>query len=132
MPLDFQDITLSLDRLPAELDGVRIWHLSDLHAAPGRRIFAQAREILNRHEAELMVITGDLCASWEHWEFSPAVLEQLLCPIRWPLGCFAVLGNHDRDSIVEHLSRWGVRFLVNECLQLNHKGAAFNLAGDAR
>ena len=86
MRLDFQDITLRFARLPDALDGIRIWHLSDLHGVPGRRVFTDARKILDANDAEMLVVTGDLCASWRAWNFSLDVVEELLTPVRWPLG----------------------------------------------
>ena len=50
-----------------------------------------------------------------------------------PLGAFAIPGNHDVyagwSEVHERLEKIGVRVLVNDAVQLEHKGARFWLAG---
>jgi predicted MPP superfamily phosphohydrolase len=78
--------------LPAELDGLRIAHLSDFHlgvGSPGVGAVAKACLWVRERQPDLTVITGDLLT---HPRGEPLLrtLVKLL-----PLPTFAVLGNHD-------------------------------------
>lgn len=80
--------------LPPDLDGLRIAHLSDLHAGPlvPATLLRRWRDLAERERPDLAVFTGDLVDS------RPEELADLLTAFRGfapPLGCFAVLGNHD-------------------------------------
>jgi predicted MPP superfamily phosphohydrolase len=80
-----------LRRLPPELDGLRIAHLSDFHLGlPSRALRAVegAVEWVEQRRPELTLISGDLVSRRR----GEPVLRELLG--RLP-GCYAVLGNHD-------------------------------------
>src|SRR5206468_12544304 len=63
------EVPLAFDELPAAFDGYRILHLTDVHCGP----FAPERRVAdwvpraNEHEAELVVLTGDLIAQGNHY-----------------------------------------------------------------
>jgi predicted MPP superfamily phosphohydrolase len=85
---------VALARLPDELDGVRIVHLSDFHlGAPSRGAHAVDRAVdwATRRNPDLIVITGDLVSRPRGETALHDVLERLGAS-------FVVLGNHD----VEH------------------------------
>jgi hypothetical protein len=42
---------------------------------------------------------------------------------------YGVLGNHDFVEIVQPLERAGMRFLLNEVVEIDHNGARFHIAG---
>lgn len=86
--------TLHVPRLPRELDGLTITHLSDLHFT-GKitrpffdLVFEQARSL----NGDLIAITGDILESEPCYEWLAPTLGKL----RAPLGIFFVLGNHDK------------------------------------
>jgi predicted MPP superfamily phosphohydrolase len=85
-------LELPLQGLPAELDGLRIAHLSDFHLGlPSRGAVAAERAVewVAAREPDLVCITGDL--------LSRPRGEPLLRRLLARLGpAFAVLGNHDR------------------------------------
>lgn len=88
--------------LPAELDGLRIALLTDLHASadtpPG--LIGRAVEMTLRERPDLVAITGDIAADEHMLELT---LDQL-ATLRAPLGVYIVPGNHDyRDVGIE---RW--------------------------
>jgi predicted MPP superfamily phosphohydrolase len=124
-------ISLRFARLPAELDGLRIGQLSDLHL--GHRFAAEntrwAVAQLAAEAPELMVITGDLVSYTKNIPELPG----LLGPLRAPLGVFAVPGNHDHweglPEIIETLRPLGVEFLMNAHRRLRWRGADLTLAG---
>lgn len=84
---------LRVPRLPAELDGYRIAHLSDLHMS-GRVAMAYFQAVVDETlntGADLIALTGDLV------EFDPqhAWLDDTLLRLAAPDGVWFVLGNHD-------------------------------------
>jgi predicted MPP superfamily phosphohydrolase len=83
---------LSVPGLPAELDGVRIVHLSDFHLgvpSPGVRAVRRAVDWTTERQPDLVVITGDLLT---HPRGEP-LLRELVAQLPQPT--LAVLGNHD-------------------------------------
>lgn len=86
--------------LPAELEGLRIGLLSDLHAGrlTARATMARAVALLMEARPDLIAITGDF-ADRRHSDYAPAF--RALTPLRAPLGVFAVPGNHDHDVGIE-------------------------------
>jgi uncharacterized protein len=85
--------TLEVDvpALPAELDGLRIVHLSDFHLGlPSRAGRAVARGVTwaRERDPDLVCITGDLVSR-------PRGEARLRALVRDLPRCYAILGNHD-------------------------------------
>ena len=83
-----------LRRLPPELEGLRIAHLSDFHLGlPSRGAVAVERAVewVEARQPELTLISGDLLSR-------PAGEEQLRALVARLPNCFAVLGNHDYNT----------------------------------
>jgi uncharacterized protein len=86
-----ETLDVPLPRLPPELDGLRIAHLSDFHLglpSRGARAVRQAVEWVEQRQPDLTLITGDLVSRRR----GEPVLRELV--ERLPR-CYAVLGNHD-------------------------------------
>lgn len=84
-------LEVPLPGLPAELDGLRIVHLSDLHLGfPSRGEHAVHRAVhwAAAREPDLVAITGDLLSR-------PSAEPRLRTLLERLPGSFAVLGNHD-------------------------------------
>lgn len=84
---------LRLARLPNELDGLSILHLSDLHIT-GRIGIEYFHEVVDRAlglRADLIAVTGDVMDKIEHIDWLGETLGRLAAP----LGAYFVLGNHD-------------------------------------
>ena len=82
---------MTLPGVPAELDGLRIAHLSDFHlGAPSRglRAVRDAVAWVGERRPDLVCITGDLVSR----RAGTAELERLLAGLG---PCYVVLGNHD-------------------------------------
>lgn len=82
---------MPLRRLPPELDGLRIAHLSDFHLglpSRGTRAVRRAVEWVEERQPDLTVISGDLLSR----RSGEPLLQEFLA--RLP-NCFAVFGNHD-------------------------------------
>ncbi|HWX08667.1 MAG TPA: metallophosphoesterase, partial [Gaiellaceae bacterium] len=86
------ELELELPGLPAELDGLRIAHLSDFHLGVRSRgvsaVEHAVRWVVERRP-DLVAITGDLLT---HPRGEPLLRELI---DRLPEPAFAVLGNHD-------------------------------------
>lgn len=93
-------LTLPIQDLPSELEGIKILHFSDLHWCD--RFSARLQKKLirkaNALEADLILFTGDfLCRSQLE---NPEGLKLTLKSLKANVGCFAVLGNHDYEHFV--------------------------------
>src|SRR5207253_2351123 len=87
-------VDVPLARLPAELDGVRVAHLSDFHLglpSRGSRAVERAVAWVRERRPELVCITGDLASR----PGGKPMLRSLLAELG---SAYVVLGNHD----VEH------------------------------
>lgn len=86
-----RELEVALPRLPRELDGLRVAHLSDLHlGVPSRGVRAVERAVdwVVERAPDLVLISGDLLT---HPRGEPKLREL----VRRLPNCFAVLGNHD-------------------------------------
>ena len=87
-----RELELELPGLPAELDGLRIAHLSDFHlGVPSRGVHAVERAVdwAAERRPDLVAITGDLLTHPRGEPLLRWLVERL------PQPAFAVLGNHD-------------------------------------
>lgn len=89
-----EPIALPLRGVTPELAGLRIAHITDLHIGPLLQPEQLRRFVrrINRLEADLIVITGDI------FDFDPSYVEagcKELALLEARLGVFGVLGNHD-------------------------------------
>ncbi len=87
----FRVLDVEVPGLPAELDGVRIVHLSDFHlGVPSRGEGAVARAVAwtVARDPDLVLVTGDLLSR-------PRGEERLRALVARLPRCYAVLGNHD-------------------------------------
>ncbi len=124
--------TLVFDNLPPGLDGLRIAHLSDVHAGihmSGEKMAAIVAHT-NALQPDLIVQTGDMID-----------ISQLFIPdyvrafrdLHAPLGVVSVLGNHDRytgeDAVVKCVRDAGQVFVRNGAHVIEHRGAALALVG---
>lgn len=123
--LAVERITLRLPRLPKAFDGLTLAHLSDLHAGPipspeiSQSMVRQAVNAALNLRTDLIVVTGDFVRRKGAWE---NVLEDLLKPLKAPLGMFGVRGNHDwwngPDLVNEIARRVGIQMLNNSWAKL--------------
>jgi predicted MPP superfamily phosphohydrolase len=124
---------LLLETLPAELDGLRIAQLSDIHIGsfmPVREI-RRAVGMANDLHADITVVTGDfLTEAGDPLEACIAELAQL----RAPLGVWGCNGNHEIYARAEALaaelfSSYGMKLLRQERAEIISNGRAFHLLG---
>ena len=130
--LSLERVQVDLKRLPKQLDGFRIVHLSDTHHSPFTSLehISRAVEVANRLKPDIFVLTGDY-VSHEREYIAPVAAE--LAKLSSEFGVYACLGNHDHwtdAELVTHLFRGeGINMLVNQGLRLDARGASFWMAG---
>ena len=130
MRLEETDVVLP--RLPPELDGLRIAHLSDFHLGPpsrGVRAVERAVEWVDERQPDLTVITGDLLSR----RSGEPLLRELLA--RLP-NCYAVFGNHDyaitKDPFAQRVELSELRparLLADEAETLELRGRTVQIVG---
>ncbi len=128
-----------LARLPKELDGLKVAHLSDFHYASERdsTVIRAAVRAANALNPDIVVLTGDyVTVSINRSSLSSAQgatpCSQILSGLHAPMGVFAVLGNHDQCNpqfIVRSLESHGITVLKNYALHVERGGARLWLAG---
>ncbi len=115
---------LAIRNLPPTLEGRTLAQVSDIHVGPrvDPDYLVAALRTVNDLRPDLVAMTGDFVSATgtERVDDAARVLGQLTVP---PLGCFAVLGNHDygehwrnpevADRLTSRLTRLGVTVLRN-------------------
>lgn len=93
--LSVSKFDFSVPNLPKAFEGFKIIQLSDLHWNTyfPYTLLNQLNKKIQQLKPDLIVFTGDLIcrAKMEHRE----ALKQWLISLRAPMGCYAILGNHD-------------------------------------
>ncbi len=127
-------LRVAVPDLEAVWDGVRIAHLTDLHAGgPGVRLdmLWRARRIAEAFEPDIIAITGDF---YDHGR--PTADGGLF--LDWPESAVVVgvLGNHDLRgtdagfaALLDRLGTGRVRLLRNEAFELSLRGRNAWIAG---
>ncbi|GAB6060078.1 metallophosphoesterase [Desulfonatronum parangueonense] len=124
--------TFPIRNLPEPFHGLRILHLSDIHADVIPDQGAGLAGLLEKLHGtyDLCVLTGDYrFQTSREYDTSLKRLVPLLEPISCPLGVIGILGNHDFLEMVPGLEALGVRMLINEALFLERGGRRIWIAG---
>lgn len=132
--LAVKQIPLTLKRLPASFDGMRIVQFSDVHLGFHYTV-EQLGTLVERIQSlkpDLICFTGDLFDSTTGHDAEPAA--QVLSRLQAPLGKAAVLGNHDyygkeQDKITAILTQGGFNVLTNRSLPLQRGKERIWLSG---
>jgi predicted MPP superfamily phosphohydrolase len=125
-------VEVPLPRLPQELSGLRVAHLSDFHLglpSRGARAVERAVEWVGEREPELVVATGDLVSRPR----GEPVLHELLARLG---DAYVVLGNHDVEHSRDPFSRGAgltdlapAVLLVDEAATVELRGKRVQLVG---
>lgn len=93
--------TISFPDLPDAFDGLRILQISDVHSGSfdNPEKIAYAIDLINAQEADLFLFTGDIVNTFAT-EMDPWI-ETFKNIKDYPLGKFAVLGNHDYGEYLD-------------------------------
>jgi uncharacterized protein len=135
--LVMREQTLDVPNWPAELEGLRLALISDLHVgAPHWDLerLSQLVEETNTRQPELVLLAGDYLFTgprFGRW-IEPEAIALVLSKLRAPLGTLAVLGNHewwsDAHRMRKALEQQGIVVLENQAKQL-HGRAPFYVVG---
>ncbi len=130
-----EELRVRLPGLPAELEGLRVAHLSDFHLgvpSRGRVAVERAVEWVEAGRPDLIAITGDLLTRRE----GEPVLRRVVTRLAAAAPTFAILGNHDfaisRDPFAErsHLGELApARLLSDEAETIELRGKRVYVAG---
>ena len=124
-------VSIEVENLPAELDGFRIAHLSDMHIGlwSSQKELDKAMAVAAAEKPHLVALTGDLVDRKP--EFARLYHEPLRRLADTPYGVWAVLGNHDHyagpEEIADRLDGHGLNMLVDR--QVNIPGLPLSLIG---
>jgi uncharacterized protein len=126
-------VEIPLTNLPAELDGMEIVQISDIHLSSymTRESVRRAVDMANDVGADLAVVTGDLITG-VHDSVAECVEE--VRHLHAPLGVYGCNGNHEiyarAEDMAERLfQQAGMKMLRRENAVIPFRGAQFNLIG---
>lgn len=128
-----QEVDLPIPGLHADLEGVRIAQISDLHVSPFLSVREAGRvvDIANELRPQLTLVTGDLISGFgDPLDATIAELGRL----RADAGVLGCLGNHEvyaecEDYATEQARRKGIVFLRHETRKLQWGSGVLNVAG---
>ena len=123
-----REVTVELSNLPAELHGLRIAHISDIHFRRWNRVVQSAHQLVMSLDYDLLVITGDIGTSLHRWSHTVDFIQRFFEPLADRCPIYAVLGNHDHPKLAR-AANLPIRFLVNDWVQLKLSGGTIDLAG---
>ena len=128
-----KEIDAPMPGLAADLDGLRILQISDIHLSPflSERELARVIDASNELRPQLAVVTGDLISS--RGDPLDACIRQI-ARLRADAGVFGCMGNHERYAKAEDYTEQaaasaGVPFLRHAARPLRFGNATLNLAG---
>lgn len=120
--------TVRLPALPEAFEGYTLLQLSDLHADLDPDFPEAVRRRIADLDYDAVVITGDFrtCTFGDPraaTQAAAAIVADVEAPV------YGTLGNHDFLSLVPALEAAGIRFLLNESVELRREGASIYLVG---
>jgi len=125
-------MTLTLESLPAALDGMTIVHVTDTHVGKFTRghVLDDIIAEVNRLDADLILFTGDLIdRSLRDLPEAIGMLQKL----RSKSGLFLIEGNHDlfdnAEGFVKDVRAGGLNLLRNQAVTTKVRGAAVQILG---
>ncbi len=128
-----QEVDLALPGLPADLDGLRLVQLSDIHLSPflSRAELARCVDMANETRAHIAFVTGDLITGMR--DPVDECLDELK-RLRTDAGVFGCMGNHERyiraeGYVQERGAQRGLKFLRQQNESLRFGETRLNIAG---
>jgi predicted MPP superfamily phosphohydrolase len=128
--IDVQHKILHVRRLPAELEGLRIAQLTDLHYTGQltQDFFNLAVDRANQWSPDLVVVTGDIVDKRHCIDWLPSTLGRL----ESKFGKYFILGNHDErireiQALRDSIEACGLENLGGRCVirQVRHVDVRF-------
>ena len=133
LELQYPELTrqeMVIENLPDQLDGLRILHLSDLHAKKKSPRLNRAAKIISGIDADLAVITGDFKQTFRTPDQKPLpALKQITGAINSRLGTYGIIGNKEDPDLIPHLEDLGVTMFENGTKKITVNRAPFWIIG---
>src|ERR687896_2663725 len=135
--VELNELDVPLTGLAPELDGFRIFHVSDFHLGTvslNGRAFERAVSWAESDDLDLVAMTGDLLSR----QRGEARLRDALRRLRSRHGTYAILGNHDVDVTRDPFSRptdasaveeEGAVLLEDEAMSFDARGRRVQVVG---
>ncbi len=121
---------LPVPSLPPALEGLRIVHLSDFHLRTHwARAYDELIDLLHQDAADLLLVTGDFVEDKRNPRPALPNLRRLVRGLTARLGCWGILGNHDRYHLAPYLHGSNVTLLDGRRQLLGYRGATIELIG---
>jgi uncharacterized protein len=123
---------LFIPRLPEELAGLRVVHISDFHitGAVGPGWYHHVATQVNSLKPDVILVTGDLVEAEAHRDW----LLESMRPLRAKFGIYFVLGNHDyyidADRTVRELAELGWIHVGGKAASAEWKNCPVLIAGN--
>ncbi|NLV71794.1 MAG: metallophosphoesterase [Actinobacteria bacterium] len=136
--IQVKEYTLADPDVPAAFDGTRIALLADIHHGQflSQDRVASLVERVNALEPDLIVLGGDYV--YGDIDYADSCFAELR-HLRAPLGCFAVLGNHDYGDykraaggpapVIRAIDEAGITLLREDALWIESGGQRIRLGG---
>ncbi|MCG7855378.1 metallophosphoesterase [Flavihumibacter sediminis] len=141
---NLKKLKLSFDNLPAAFRGLKIIHISDIHAGSFNDHLAVKKGIqtILSQKADLILFTGDLV---NDRAVEMDEVKHLFAELNAPLGVYSILGNHDYgdyyrwpsnevkkdnlETLKQVHSEMGWRLLMNEHISIEREGEKIAILG---
>ena len=130
-----RETRITLPSWPANLKGLRIAAISDLHAGSPYITIEKINQIVettNAAQPDLILMPGDFVIQGGKF-MGPEVMASALKGLRARFGVFATLGNHDwwynGPAVKRSLENAGITVLENDAAKIERDGAAIWIAG---
>jgi len=133
-----KESTIQVSNWPAQVAGLRIAVISDIHAGSPFIDESKLQQIVattNQQHPDLIVLLGDFVvrSSWHSKLMEPELIAGTLKGLQAPLGVYAVLGNHDwwfdGQRVWRALESVGIRVLEEEVVEVRFREDSFWLVG---
>jgi uncharacterized protein len=130
--------TVRIENWPAELSGLRIALIGDVHTGAwfiDDRKLQKIVELTSQQQPDLIVLLGDYMVSnnWHGHRVEPEVTAAALKNLKAPLGVYAVLGNHDwwysGEKVRNAFEQNGIHVLEGDVSEVKWRDRSFWLAG---
>ncbi len=133
-----QHLSLKIDGWPQWSRPLRVVFISDLHTG-SHTDDVEKLELIVDNAAQLfpdLVLFGGDYVNMQPFgggRIPPQITAAILARLRAPLGCYAVLGNHDyiygADDVAGALKHNGMTVLENACGAIRFEGQSIQIAG---
>jgi predicted MPP superfamily phosphohydrolase len=120
--LEVTEHTVRVEALPRSLEGFLIAHLTDMHLDGVDRVESEIVKALRARPPNLVVLTGDIVESSDHFDAVAALSAELRktgAPVFASLGNWERWGSLNVNALDRVYSRSGTRLLVNEAVRVD-------------